>query len=204
MTYVDIISIGLTYRNKNISNVFVAYSSKINMILMQRLNRALHDECQGSGFTFIDNGAVWKNDLWVGRIYLKESSKGIIANNLINNFSQFLESMNPLRCYLWRESFLLPESESAWQNTSDKDHGSYSLRERWEINLKRSPLAQLLKIQIGNANKVTIGNLNINSIRNKFEQLKDIVLKYIDNRVVTEIKFDETFFWISVFDGWFF
>ena len=30
----------------------------------------------------------------------------------------------------FRESFLLPESESAWQNTLDKNHGSYSLRER--------------------------------------------------------------------------
>ena len=38
-----------------------------------------------------------------------------------------------------------------------------------------------------------IGNLNIDSIRNKFEQSKETVLKYIDILVVTETKLDETF-----------
>ena len=38
-----------------------------------------------------------------------------------------------------------------------------------------------------------IGNLNTNSVRNKFEQLKETVLKYIDSFAVTETKFDETF-----------
>ena len=46
-----------------------------------------------------------------------------------------------------------------------------------------------------------IGNLNINSIRNKFEQLKETVPKYIGILVVTETKLDETFFGTSVFDG---
>ena len=35
-----------------------------------------------------------------------------------------------------------------------------------------------------------IGNLNINAIRNKFEQLKETVLEIL---VVTETKLDETF-----------
>ena len=38
-----------------------------------------------------------------------------------------------------------------------------------------------------------IGNLNISSIRNKFEQSKETVLKYIGILVVTETKLDETF-----------
>ena len=38
-----------------------------------------------------------------------------------------------------------------------------------------------------------IGNLNISSIRNKFEQLKETVLKYMDILVLTETKLDETF-----------
>ena len=45
-----------------------------------------------------------------------------------------------------------------------------------------------------------IADLNINSISNKFEQLKGTVLKYIDILVVTETKRDETFL-ESVFDG---
>ena len=65
MTYVEILLV-LDSVN-NISKVFIssiAYSSKINTALMQGLlNKALYDECRGTGFTFVDNGAVTKNDL---------------------------------------------------------------------------------------------------------------------------------------------
>ena len=40
---------------------------------------------------------------------------------------------------------------------------------------------------------MVIGNLNINSIRNKFEQLKETVLKYIGILLLTEAKLNETF-----------
>ena len=40
---------------------------------MQRLNRALYDECRRNGFTFVDNGVVTENDLWVDGIHLQES-----------------------------------------------------------------------------------------------------------------------------------
>ena len=45
-----------------------------------------------------------------------------------------------------------------------------------------------------NANKVITGNLNINySHPKKFDQLKELVLKYLDILVITETKLDETF-----------
>ena len=99
----DIISIGLRCRSNNISKVFIssiAYSSKINTVLMQRLNRALYDKCRRNGFTFVDNGVVTESDLWVDGIHLHESGKRIVANNLINSFNDFLESANPFRWYL--------------------------------------------------------------------------------------------------------
>ena len=67
---------------------------------MQRLNRALYDECRRNGFTFVDNDAVTENDLWVYGILLQKGGKHIIANNLINSFNDFLESANPFRWYL--------------------------------------------------------------------------------------------------------
>ena len=60
------ISIGLRCRRNNLSKVVIssiAYSSIINTVLMQRLNRALYDECRRNGFTFVDNGAVTENGL---------------------------------------------------------------------------------------------------------------------------------------------
>ena len=38
-----------------------------------------------------------------------------------------------------------------------------------------------------------IGDLNINSIRKKFEQLKETVLKYVDILAIAETKLGETF-----------
>ena len=44
-----------------------------------------------------------------------------------------------------------------------------------------------------NVCRVLIDNLNNNPIRNKFDQLKDIVPKYINILILTETKLDETF-----------
>ena len=54
-------------------------------------------------------------------------------------------------------------------------------------------LSGLSELRLRNVNRVLIGNLNINSIRNKFDQLKDTVLNYTDILILTETKLDETF-----------
>ena len=78
-----------------------------------------------------------------------------------------------------KKSLLLSESESVRQNTLDENKECYparSLTDRSEknfINTSPNSLSKIKEIRIGNANKVIIGNLNINSIRNKFKQLKE-------------------------------
>ena len=54
-------------------------------------------------------------------------------------------------------------------------------------------LFEFKKLRTRNPNKIIIGNLNINSLPNKFEQLKDIVMQHIDILVLTETKLDDTF-----------
>ena len=44
-----------------------------------------------------------------------------------------------------------------------------------------------------NVNRLMIGNLNINSISNKFDQLKLFVQGKVDILIVTETKLDSTF-----------
>ena len=56
-----------------------------------------------------------------------------------------------------------------------------------------NPLLKIKNLRLSNVNRVIIGNLNINSLTNKFDQLKEIVLKYIDILVITETKLDDTF-----------
>ena len=59
-------------------------------------------------------------------------------------------------------------------------------------NASSTSLLQIKKLRIRNANKVVIGNLNINSLPNTFDQLKELVLKYFDTLVITETKLDDT------------
>ena len=55
---------------------------------------------------------------------------------------------------------------------------------------------------IRNGNKVVIGNLNINFRRNKFEQSKETVLKYIDILAVTKRNLYEAFLeFLFLMDG---
>ena len=106
----DAISVRLRFRRNNISKVFIsgkACNSKINTVLMQKLNRALYDECRRNGFTSVDNGAVTENDIWVEGIYLQESRKHIITNNLINNFNHFWNMRIPLGGIYEGKSFIV-------------------------------------------------------------------------------------------------
>ena len=93
----------------------------------------------------------------------------------------------------------MSESESVGQNTLEANKECYSegsltdQSEKKSINTALNSLSKIKELRIGNANKVMIDNLNINSIRNKFERLKETMLKYIDVLVVTKTKLDETF-----------
>ena len=61
----------------------------------------------------------------------------------------------------------------------------------------------LKDIRINNKNRLIIGQLNINSLRNKFEQLSIMINGNIDIFMISETKLDETFpaaqFYFKVF-----
>ena len=65
--------------------------------------------------------------------------------------------------------------------------------EKKYINTNPNSLSKIKELRIGNADKVIIASVNINSIRNKFEQLKETMLKYIGILGVTATKLNETF-----------
>ena len=56
---------------------------------------------------------------------------------------------------------------------------------------KESDFLRILRVK--NVNRLIIGNLNINSISNKFDQLKLFVQGKVDILIVTETKLDSTF-----------
>ena len=55
------------------------------------------------------------------------------------------------------------------------------------------PFRILRNIKVRNINRLLVGHLNINSIRNKFEPLKHIIKGNMDIMVVTETKIDDSF-----------
>ena len=55
------------------------------------------------------------------------------------------------------------------------------------------PIVCLRKLKLDNPNKIVIGHLNINSIRQKFVSLKEIIDDNIDIFLVSETKLDGTF-----------
>ena len=52
---------------------------------------------------------------------------------------------------------------------------------------------ELKKIRLKNPNNVVLGNLNINFISRKFEQLKYLISNHVDILVLTETKLNKTF-----------
>ena len=61
------------------------------------------------------------------------------------------------------------------------------------IDDDRDPHKLLKNIKVSNVNRLVIGQLNINSLRNKIEALKLIIGQNIDILIITETKLDETF-----------
>ena len=54
-------------------------------------------------------------------------------------------------------------------------------------------MRELKKIRLKDPKNVIIGNLNINSISGKFDQLKCLISNHVDILVLTETKLDEMF-----------
>ena len=60
-------------------------------------------------------------------------------------------------------------------------------------NKKLNPYNILKGIRVANINRLIIGQLNINSLRNKFEALKETIKGNLDILIITETKLDDSF-----------
>ena len=60
-------------------------------------------------------------------------------------------------------------------------------------NKKLNPYNILKGVRVANINRLIIGQLNINSLRNKFEALKETIKGNLDILIITETKLDDSF-----------
>ena len=84
---------------------------------------------------------------------------------------------------------LNPEAKSFTSNSPVID----STQANKDIKLSPDALTTLKNIRINNLKNVIIGQLNINSLRNKFSSLIELIHGNIDILVITETKLDHTF-----------
>ena len=56
-----------------------------------------------------------------------------------------------------------------------------------------APINVLKDIKLSNVNRLIIGQLNINSLRNKFETLKYLIKGNLDILIITESELDNSF-----------
>ena len=64
-----------------------------------------------------------------------------------------------------------------------------NLKNKQDLN----PFSIVKKLRLKNVNTTIIGQININFVSSKFNQLKELVLKHLDILVACETKLDETF-----------
>ena len=74
-------------------------------------------------------------------------------------------------------------------NTIDNSNHNDVAKEETDTNA----FSSIKDYRVKNSNRVILANLNINSIRNKFSSLKELVSNNIDVLVIEETKLDETF-----------
>ena len=80
---------------------------------------------------------------------------------------------------------------------------SYSIAASNYTKKHDEPYSILKDLKINNLNRIVCAHLDINSIRNKFEQLKSMIIGIVDILIITETKLDETFPHAQFFMGGF-
>ena len=69
---------------------------------------------------------------------------------------------------------------------------SYSILQT-ECMVENDPHCYLREVKLKHAKCIVCAHLNINSLRNKFEQLKGMIISAIDILIITETKLDDSF-----------
>ena len=121
--------------------------------------------------------------------FLNAIFQKVIKTKLLNNY-------RPLACN---------DSDNCLSNATQENY--IDPKENKPVNSsntqEENSLDSLRKLRLRNVNKVIIGNININSLPAKFDQVKEVILKNVDILVITKTKLDDTFplgqFYVDVF-----
>ena len=124
--------------------------------------------------------------------HLNESKLHLNSNDVkvfAENFSRFLVKLN---CRQDRKTNL--NNTSIYLDLDKKSHGCETPnRGSTESAQTDDPKEVLKNLRLKNVNRLICAQLNINSLRNKFNSLVDIINKNIDILMISETKLDPSF-----------
>ena len=159
------------------SKIFVSSdlnTREVSSNMVVKLNLDIENMCKNNSFHFIDNNNIPMNFLYKDGLHLLYSGKELLAKKIYFNINNFLRKRTK-----YIPSKYNPELEISSFNKENKELS--------EMESFRNVIKNVLKA-------LWIGYLNINSLRNKIIDLKEII-KYLelDYFVISETKIDESF-----------
>ena len=143
----------------------------------------------------IDNGNITSNELNKGGLHLNLRDLGKLAINFITRSKKFVTTWRVTGSFYKASHFDTEVNFRFFTNLgytekSDKSAINQLNSTNSEESLKNDTLNEIRK---KNSNRIITALLNINSIRNKFEMLKEVVGTKIDILLISETKLDDTF-----------
>ena len=163
-----------------IKNVFISglvYTTRIGLPVLERTHEMILHLCNKLGICYVDNRNIRMKHLWKDGLHLVESGKVILANNFLSYLSKCFFNTYTSSGVIYLDDDI--------RNT------------KLDLSVSKSSAADLEMLQddrLKLLHNPLIAYLNINSLRNKVndlgEILKDLPLDYM---VISETKLDESF-----------
>ena len=157
----------------------------------KKVNIHLQGKCTAENFAIIQHTNINSMlDLFLDKLHPNKKGQGILKGN----FRRIINDCK-FRCFSQGDDIITQNSNislNATRNTTGNASSS-SLLINSNNSEEKDSQSFLKDIRINNINRLIIGQLNINSLRNKFEQLSTMISGNIDMFVISETKLDETF-----------
>ena len=183
--------------NLILSNIITRSENGISRLKIPNFNKHL----SSLKLDTIDNGNISSENFNGSGIHLNRHGKGKLAMNLIKksqelhtkNFNRNLQSLARSQCYVL---------DCVCNNDSKRKLLTAGPEHLLEIKHTGSSadsqdtgnrMNSFLDITTRNANQLIIGHLNIDSLRNKFEMLGDLIKAKIVMFLISETKLDSSF-----------
>ena len=143
----------------------------------------------------IDNGNVTSDEIDKGGFHLNPRGLGKLAINIIRRIKRFVTTLRVTGTFHKASSF---DTEVKFRFFSDlgytKNSDESAINQLNDTNSEEALENDALnEIRKKSPNHIIITHLNINSIRSKFEMLKEVVGNKINILLISETKLDDTF-----------